>query len=121
MTDRQRLGAFGERVAAARLEAAGMAILSRNIRTPSGEIDILARDGTDLVFVEVRTRRARPGTAVESIDDIKLQRMWQCAIDYCDSAAADPETIRIDIVSIDIGPGGKLGHIEHFRGVEIPD
>ena len=68
MTERQRLGAFAERVAAHRLEAAGLAVLARNARTPSGEIDIVARDGADVAFVEVRARRASPGAAAESLD-----------------------------------------------------
>lgn len=121
VNERQELGAFGERIALHRLEASGMTVLARNMRTPSGEIDIVARDGEDLVFVEVRTRRAIPGLAAESLGPDKLRRMWRCAMEYCESAPASPETARIDVVSIDLGPGGRAAHVEHFRGVEIPD
>ncbi len=118
---RQALGAFGERVAAHRLEAAGMEIVTRNARTPSGEIDIVTRDGDDVVFVEVRTRRADPGTAAESLDTRKLQRMWRCAMEFCEQHALDPEQVRIDLVSLDLGDRDAVTHIEHFRGLEIPD
>ncbi len=121
MNRRQRLGAFGERVAAHRLEAAGLRIIDRNARTPSGEIDLVARDGEDAVFVEVRTRRADRGAAAESLDDRKLRRMWRCAMEYCEERGLDPERVRIDLVSLDIGARDSVAHVEHFRGLEIPD
>ena len=121
MNPRQKLGAFGERVAAHRLEAAGLEIVARNARTPSGEIDLVARDGEDVAFVEVRARRAEPGTAAESLDTRKLQRMWRCAMEYCEEQGLDPERVRIDLVSLDIGARDSVAHIEHFRGLEIPD
>lgn len=121
MTRRKELGDFGERVAAHRLEAAGMHILARNVRTRGGEIDIVAEDGTDLAFVEVRTRKNIPGVAAESLTAVKLRRMWQCAMDYCDTNGVSPERARIDLVSIDLGPRGDATHIEHFRGLDIPE
>lgn len=122
MTPRRReLGAFGERVAVHRLQAAGMTILERNVRVPSGEIDIVAQDGEDLAFVEVRTRRAEPGTAAESLVPQKLQRMWRCAMEYCEARGVAPEAARLDLVSIDLGPGRRPALVEHFRGLEVPD
>ncbi|MBI5949730.1 MAG: YraN family protein [Chloroflexi bacterium] len=121
MTARQDLGAFGERVAGHRLEASGLRILVRNVRTPGGEIDIVAAEGDETVFVEVRTRRADPGSAAESLGPAKLRRMWQCAMDYCEASGVNPERVRIDVISVDLGPGGTVAQVEHFRGVEIPD
>ena len=79
MTTRGDLGAFGERVAAHRLEAAGMTILARNVRVPGGEIDLLCRDGADTVCVEVRTRRSAPGTAAESVSSTTRARLGRAA------------------------------------------
>ena len=121
VTSRKALGDFGERVAAHRLESEGMRVLARNVRTRGGEIDLVVQDGTDLVFVEVRTRRTVPGVAAESLTPAKLRRMWQCAMDYCETNAVPPERARIDLVSIDLGPTGEPARIEHFRGLEIPD
>lgn len=120
MNQRQQLGDFGERVAAHRLEASGMTVIARKVRTRGGEIDIVAADGDDIVFVEVRTRRATAGLAAQSLAGPKLRRMWQCAMDYCETSAIAPERARIDVVSIDFGPGGEAAAIEHFRGIEIP-
>lgn len=119
-TARQRLGDFGERLAAQRLEAAGLRVIATKVRLKRGEIDLIAEDGDDLVFVEVRTRRANSGAAAESLVPVKLRRMWQCAIDYCDANTIDPARIRIDAVSIDLDPGGRIQAFEHFRGIEIP-
>ena len=120
MTARQDLGAFGERVAAERLAVSGLAVVARNVRVKSGEIDLVARDGVDLVFVEVRTRRAIPGTAAETLTPAKLERMWRCAMEYCEASGDDPEEVRLDLVSIDLRDDGRIGAIEHFRGLELP-
>ena len=90
MTPRRSLGDFGERIAAHRLEAGGLRILDRNVRVPGGEIDLLAEEGNDLVFVEVRTRRGAEGSAVESLSAAKLRRMWRSAMAYCDANEIDP-------------------------------
>jgi putative endonuclease len=121
MVSRRDVGAFGERVAAARLEAVGMRILERNVRTPHGEIDIIARDGEDVAFVEVRARRAVRGLAAETLRPVKLRRMWQCALDYCEMRGLDPECVRIDAVAVDIDPNSGRVAVEHFRALEIPD
>ena len=120
MSDRRQLGDFGERVAAHRLEAAGMTVVARKVRTRGGEIDLVAHDGDDVVFVEVRTRRAVAGLAAASLTPVKLQRMWQCAMDYCEAAGVAPGRARLDVISIDLGPRGETATIEHFRGVELP-
>ncbi len=121
MTRRKALGDFGERVAAHRLESEGMRILARNVRTPGGEIDLVAEDGTDVVFVEVRTRQSLRGVAAESLTAAKLRRMWQCAMDYCETNGVLPERARVDLISIDLGPNGEAARVEHFRGIEIPE
>jgi len=120
MTSRQELGAFGERVAAHRLEAAGFAILARNLHLKAGEVDIVAKDGAELVFCEVRTRRGEPGLAGESVDDAKLARLWDCVMEYCDATGHDPDRARIDVVCIDLAPNGRVARIEHLRALEIP-
>lgn len=120
MNARQELGAFGERVAAHHLEAAGMTIVDRNVRISRTEVDLIARDGNDLVFVEVRTRRNAPGLAAESIIPAKLQRIWGFALAYCERDGHDPGTIRLDVVVVELDGRGLAENVEHFRGVEVP-
>jgi putative endonuclease len=120
VTERQDLGDFGERVARHRLEADGMQVLATKVRVASGEIDLLAREGEDLVFVEVRSRRVGAGSAAETLTPTKLRRMWQCALDYCETEGADPELIRLDVVCLDLERGRVVG-VEHLRGIDVPD
>jgi putative endonuclease len=118
---RQDLGAFGERVAAHHLEAAGMTIIDRNVRISRTEVDLIARDGTDIVFVEVRTRRDAPGLAAESIIPAKLQRIFRFALAYCEREGHDPESARIDAVVVELDRTGVARNVEHFRAIELPD
>ena len=121
MTERRNLGDFGERVAAHRLQSMGMRILGRNVRVGRIEADIIAEDGPEIVFVEVRTRRGQAGLAAESLDPGKLQRMWQLAMTFCERNSIDPTTARIDVVAVDLDSHGALRGVEHFRGIEIPE
>lgn len=120
MTPKRQLGDFGERVAAHRLESMGMRIVGRNVRVGRIEVDLIAEDGDDLVFVEVRTRRGEAGLAAESLGPDKLRRMWQGAIGYCEREVVDPVRVRIDVVAVDLDGRGAARSIEHFRGIEIP-
>lgn len=78
---RQQDGLEAEELAARFLAARGVAILERNYRTRFGEIDLIARDGATLVFVEVRRRRSsRPwGGAAASVDPAKRRRLEAAA------------------------------------------
>ena len=76
-------GASAEALAADYLTRRGLTIVERNFRTRFGEIDLIARDGRTLVFVEVRLRRsARFGGAVESITARKRARLVAAANGY---------------------------------------
>lgn len=76
-------GASAEALAADYLMRHGLTIVERNFRTRFGEIDLIARDGRTLVFVEVRLRRsARFGGAVESITARKRARLVAAANGY---------------------------------------
>lgn len=77
----RELGAWGEQAAAEFLAARGLEVCARNWRDGRrGEIDIVARQGATLVFVEVKTRRGRAfGTALESVDERKLRRLRRLA------------------------------------------
>jgi len=100
----------------------GLTIRERNVRTPSGEIDIVAADGDMVVFVEVRTRRAELGDAALSLTRAKLRRMRRCALEYCGLHGIDLGSCRIDVVAIDL-PGRRPGSREatHYTAIEIPD
>lgn len=103
-TARQRLGAATEARAAALLAAAGLAIVERNWRCAHGEVDIIARDGPTLVFVEVRARASAAwGGARASITPVKQSRIARCAQQYLQRAGSATPPCRFDLVLCEAG------------------
>ena len=80
MLSRKELGLRGESLAADYLAGQGYRLLARNHRTPLGELDLIARDGPELVFVEVKTRIGGEQTAPEeSVNWSKAERLARLA------------------------------------------
>src|SRR3954467_15589663 len=80
---RQALGKHGEDLACRELERRGYAIIARRYRRRGGEIDIIARDGVTVVFVEVKTREgAEYGEPYEAVTAFKRRRIGQVAVDF---------------------------------------
>lgn len=106
MTDaRHTLGQRGEALAADHLQRAGWTVHARNWRhSTHGEIDIIAHDGTELVFVEVRTRRgplpAALGAASESITPQKRARLLALADAYRAEHDLDQTPWRVDVIAV---------------------
>ena len=117
MAHNAELGRRGEQLAVDHLEARGMAVLERNWRCRLGEIDIVARDGDDLVFIEVKTRsNGDYGHPFEAITPIKLARLRRLAIAWCESSEASAARIRIDAVAV-LVPAESPALIEHLEGI----
>ena len=120
MTSRARLGQWGERQARLYLEAEGYGIAAVNFRCRAGELDIVAIDSDELVFVEVKTRRGNAyGLAEESISPVRAERLAAVAEEFLQSRSAfpyDSETPwRIDLVCVNLDSGGKLLNVNHIR------
>lgn len=116
LTARRRLGNAGERYAERLLEARGHTIIARQWRRAEGEFDLVTLDGTELVFVEVRTRRgARFGTPEESVGAAKADRLVRLADHFL---IAHPEhgsrVWRIDLVAIELDRTGRIDRAEHY-------
>ena len=114
---RKNLGDFGEHAAAMHLLKRGYTLLLRKWRCPDGEIDLLMRDGSTLVFVEVRTRRGdRLGTAEESVGQAKQAKLIALAYTYLEAAGApDDLPWRIDVVALNIDQAGRVARLQHIR------
>ena len=110
---RRERGALGEKIALDFLTERGFVILEQNFRCREGEIDIVARQGDCLVFVEVRTR-ATPnlGTPEESVTPAKGQRLVTLAQTYLQSHEGLPGQWRIDVVAIDMDRQGRPSRVE---------
>jgi putative endonuclease len=100
-TPAQSRGGVGEEAAALFLERHGLVIVARNYRTRFGEIDLVAREGEVLVFVEVRLRTSeRFGGAAASIGPRKRSRIEAAARQFLCGLAREP-ACRFDVISLD--------------------
>jgi putative endonuclease len=110
-------GQKGENRAAAYLRLRGYRVLERNYRVPQGEIDLIARKGDALVFVEVKARKDDShGTALEAVSSLKVQRVSAAAALYLSGYTDSYSACRFDIVTV--GPEKNfLGFLKvrHFE------
>ena len=112
--NRRRQGAAGEAEAARFLEQAGYQILERNYRTRAGEIDLIARKGNLLVFVEVKMRSSEAfGRPEEAIDSRKQKKIIEIAQVYLAEHPCAAQDIRFDVIALTSRGAGR--HIEHFE------
>lgn len=104
-------GARYEQQAADLLKASGFEILDRNWSTPLGELDIVAKKGDTVVFVEVRAR-SNPayGTPAESVTPAKRAKIIKAAMAYLKARRPRAESFRFDVIGI--VPGAEPEHIE---------
>lgn len=107
------LGPRGENAAAKHLRSLGYRIITRNFRTDLGEIDIIARDGNTLVFVEVKTR-ADDATAPENqVNEHKQRQLTKVAKLYLSRYGIPRPPARFDVVAI-VWPTGRDPQIRHL-------
>ncbi len=101
-----RLGERGEGLAADFLKKKNYRIITQNYRTPVGEIDIIARDGATLVFIEVKTRESLEyGQPFEAVNTFKRRRIARAAMLYLKGLRGGIPPCRFDIVSVYHGRG----------------
>jgi putative endonuclease len=107
------LGKIGEKEAVRYLKKRGYRILDRNFRTPLGEIDIVAQDGNQLVFIEVKTRSSDAfGEPFEAVHKSKQRRLKRLALLYIKQRGKEDMPVRFDVVSVKIDNTREVNHIE---------
>ena len=106
------LGNEGERAAARHLRRRGLRIITRGYRTSRGEIDLIARDGNTLVFVEVKTRRA--GVPAEAVTLEKQRRLTLAALHFLKRFDLLEQRTRFDVVAVVWPDGRRPPTIEHI-------
>jgi len=115
------LGAFGESWAAGYLSRQGYVVLARNVRLGRDEIDIVARDGSETVFVEVKCRRGDSfGLPEEAITPARYRRLARAIESYL---AASDETIysyRVDVIALTVDRSGRVSRCNLLRAVAPP-
>ena len=118
MYKRHIVGEIGEKIANKYLVENGYQIIKKNFRCKQGEIDIIAKDKNEIVFVEVKTRKH--GTLIkpeEYVDKFKINHIRNCATHYIQHNNLEEYDISFDIISITVVNTKMI--LKHIRNCEI--
>lgn len=118
MAAHNELGRWGEDLAAAFLEEKGYAIIERDWKSGHHDLDIVAKDGSTLVIVEVKTRRNRLYGNPEEAIDYRKRRSLLSAINHYTKSHRIYSNVRFDIISI-VGNIGEKSEIDHIIDVAL--
>ncbi len=115
---RQALGARGEEYVAGYIQRQRMAVLERNYRCRLGEIDIIAKDGDTVAFIEVKTRSgSRFGSPAEAVTEAKKQKLLKAAYDYIASRDVGDVGLRFDVAEVFVQDNGfSINYIKNAFG-----
>lgn len=114
-TPSARLGESGERLVAHHLEARGLRIVARNWHCAVGELDIIAQDGAEWVFIEVKTRRGTSlGSPEEAVTRAKQRKLLAAAQTYLMEQGQAEAPYRIDVVAVQLTTTGTLSAVRHY-------
>ncbi|GMA31807.1 YraN family protein [Litorihabitans aurantiacus] len=117
MAEKDDLGRRGEDLAARWAVEQGWQVLERNWRGEGGELDLVARDGGDLVMVEVKTRSTTTfGDPITAVTPAKVARMRRLTGQWLTAHAVAPRVVRLDVVGI-LWPRGAAPTLTHVPGV----
>jgi putative endonuclease len=109
IVNRRERGAAAERLAADFLATKGMKIVRRNYRYERGEIDIVAEDGDELVFVEVKWRRSGAfGSPEDAITPAKQDQIIKVAEGYLFENGIEGRPCRFDVVAVTERNGNQI-------------
>ena len=112
---RRATGIRGEEEAARFLARCGYAILDKNVRTRAGEIDLVAKEGKTLVFVEVKTRRDLAGDPPQAaVNTRKQNRLGKLAHGYLKLRRLREMPCRFDVVAVIVNDEGGVKAIRHI-------
>jgi putative endonuclease len=115
------LGSAGELAARRHLERAGYVWVESNWRCPAGEIDLVMRDGPELVFVEVKTRRGeRTERAEEGITNSKGRKLLAAGDWYLQAHPDFGDPIwRVDLVALTLDRSGRVERLTHVANAVV--
>ncbi len=101
MNKKQMEGKEGEKIATQYLESQGYKVICKNFRCLQGEIDIIASDSSNIIFVEVKTRTSfKYGEAKEAVDNHKQKHIFKAAEYYLYKNRLEGAFVRIDVIEV---------------------
>lgn len=113
---RHEIGKIGEDLAAKYIQSLGYTIIERNFAATQGEIDIVARDKKELVFIEVKTRtNTLYGRPIEAVNNPKKKHLISTAQYYLYSKHLENEFVRLDVIEVYLNESTyKINHIKQI-------
>lgn len=114
MNKKQIEGKTGETIASEYLDSIGYRLLHKNFRCRQGEIDLIAKDKDEIVFIEVKTRRnTNYGEAKESVNEEKIKHIVKTAKYYLYITKQETAFVRIDVIEVYLIHGKvKINHLK---------
>ncbi len=104
--ERLELGRLGEGLARKKIKSFGYHFMASNYRCPLGEVDLIAKDGDTIVFIEIKTRKGRSlGYAKEAVHEKKKRQLSKVALAYLKSTGLWGSKARFDVVAIQLREG----------------
>src|SRR5512139_220079 len=120
MTERGKLGLLGEKIAERHLKSLGFEILARRWRAPgahAADLDIIARDGGEIVFVEVKARAGDGyGWPEDSVTAAKRRHLRHAACAWLDRFAPPGAAFRIDVIAVMLDRLTRRASVRHLKG-----
>lgn len=112
--ERLDLGKWGEELALKKIKSMGYRCIEQNYRCSLGEVDIVARDGESLVFIEIKTRKGRSlGFSKEAINARKRRQLSKVALAYMKAKNCCDVKSRFDVVAINLKDGPEIEIIKN--------
>lgn len=121
VSERQRRGRQGEKLARRFLRKRGYRLLAENYATQGGEIDLVMDDNGTLVFVEVKTRSTEGFAPAQlAVNAAKQRRLWRAARHLLLTHNLDGRPLRFDVVAVVATPGRGKPVIRHYPNAFVP-
>ncbi len=116
LNERQKFGKLGEDLATQYLENNGYEIVERNFSCQQGEIDIIAKEKNEIVFVEVKTRKCLTyGTPAEAVTKEKRRHIEKTAQYYLFTKQLEKQPVRFDVIEVYVyGNRYRINHIKQI-------
>jgi putative endonuclease len=116
MAAKDRLGQYGEQLAARYLTEHGLQVIATNWRCRHGEIDIIAREGGTVVFCEVKTRSSAAfGEPAEAVGRRKVRQVRELSLQWLAESSGVWPDVRFDVLAV-YARAGSPARLQHLRG-----
>ena len=118
MENNKELGDWGEKIAADYLSKRGYRLVEHNLRFSFKELDLIAYENDNLIFIEVKTRTSsKYGTAIDMVGRNKLRNIKYAAMGYLQRVKPKYKNLRFDVIAIDVNRLTKSAKITHYKDI----